>query len=120
MRRYGAGAVARVAKRVDGNQSDIVRRLEQIPGLGVLVLNAEIDLILGWNGVNFLVDLKNPNSSARRHRTPTQRALLESWPGQVAICETFEQVLEVVGLILPPKFRLDTPLENRHLPRDTT
>ena len=50
-------------------------------------------------GVNYLIELKNPEvkPSARR-LSPDEAAFHGAWLGQVAVVETLEEALALVGL----------------------
>ena len=96
----------RRAARVDGNQATIVEALREIPGCKVVVTSAVgqgfPDLLVGYRGFNFLVELKDPTKPKRDQRlTPDQEAFHSSWTGQVM------QATNVVDII---EFMTGTPV----------
>ena len=66
------------------------------------------DLVVGALGINYLIELKNPlvKPSARR-LSPDEADWHSCWVGQVAIIETLEEALALVGL--PKKKATPTP-----------
>ena len=87
-------------KRVDANQAEIVADLRKV-GASVLLLH-EVghgcpDLLVGFRGVNYLIEIK---SSVFAVLNPVQREWHNSlWRGQVAIALTSEEALRIIGVI---------------------
>lgn len=83
------------AKR-DKVESEIRAALETIPGLSVAVISAKAipDLLLGWQGVNYLIEVKSKGGKL----TPDQVQFHTEWNGQIAVCKTLEEVLEVLNI----------------------
>lgn len=86
--------------RVDANQKDIVKGLRK-RGVSVtpthIVGDGFVDLVCGWQGRNYLLEIKDGN------KVPSARVLTEkeakwhrSWCGEAHIVETLEQALEVI------------------------
>lgn len=93
----------RRAARIDENQPEIVRGLRRV-GASVESLAAQgggvPDLLVGFRGRNYLIEVKNPDKPARdRQLTKAQVPWHQGWDGQVNICETLDECLEVIGLI---------------------
>jgi hemin uptake protein HemP len=86
----------RRARKVDANQAAIVAALRAIPGVQVLVLNAEVDLIVGHRGRNYLLEVKRDHRPSRLK--PSQEAMRITWPGQYAIVSTLDEALAVTGI----------------------
>lgn len=93
----------RRAARRDRNESEIVRTLKMIPALSVVEINQKgvPDLLIGWhdkdgNPTNFLVELKTKEGKL----TPDQVEFHASWQGQIAVCRTLEEVLEILSIKL--------------------
>lgn len=90
------------AKRTDSNQSGIVKQLKRI-GVSVQHLH-ELgegcpDLLLGFRGQNWLVELKDGSKPpSRRKLTPAEEKFFAEWKGQVAKCETLDEILKVIGI----------------------
>jgi len=81
----------------DENEKEIVDALESI-GCTVHRLDTPVDLLIGRGGKNVLIEIKNPNKpKGDRKKTPAQVEFFKDWQGQVTICETPEQAIEVVS-----------------------
>lgn len=52
------------------------------------------DLLVGWRGRNWLLELKGPGGKL----TPDEVHWHGTWGGQVATVSTLEQALEVIGV----------------------
>jgi hypothetical protein len=56
------------------------------------------DLLVGFRGNNYLIELKNAeNVPSKKRLTPDEEKFFSSWNGQVSKCETLEEILQVVG-----------------------
>lgn len=97
--------------RTDANQSDVVGLLRQIPGVSVKVISdvgdGFTDLVIGYKDVNYLVELKDGDKPpSKQALTPDQKDFHgkggkhpeREWKGQKAVCNSLEQVLEVIGI----------------------
>lgn len=84
--------------RRDKNESGIVKALRDIPGLSVVVLSAKDvpDLLIGYQGNNFLVEVKNKQGLNRLQEG--QSEFLENWKGQVAVAHSLEDILDILGI----------------------
>jgi hypothetical protein len=84
----------RYRKRVDENLREIVEAL-RLFGASVLISNAEIDLIVGHRGVNYLLEVK---SAKRRSRLQAvQLKMVTEWKGQYAVVTSAKEALAVIG-----------------------
>ena len=89
-------------KRVDANQSKIVKELRSI-GATVQSL-ADLgdgcpDILVGTQGKNFLFEIKDwKQPPSKRRLTPKEKLWQESWRGQVHTIETFSEALTILGL----------------------
>jgi len=82
---------------VDANQAEIVRLLNEIPGVKAIVIGEPVDLLVGFRAHNFLVEIKDGNKKKYEHRyTKKQQEFLQFWPGQVRVCEDFEEVMTLI------------------------
>lgn len=83
--------------RPDLNQAEIVEELRAISA-GVLHIHTigggAPDLVIGFRGANYLIELKSEAGRLANH----QAVWHATWPGQVAVCRTLEEVFEVIGL----------------------
>jgi len=96
----------RRAARVDENQKVVVAALKQA-GATVELLHAVgkdvPDLLVGFNGMNFLIEVKNPNRKSPRGRIrPSDNMHADwhaAWRGQVATVWTELEALQVIGVL---------------------
>ena len=84
--------------RTDSNQSAIVKALRQA-GASVCSL-ASVgtgcpDLLVGWAGSNFLIEVKNPDGRGMRF-TPAEREFMDTWRGRVFVVCDVVQALELL------------------------
>lgn len=89
--------------RRDINQTPIEQALKQVGatladlsqvGAGVT------DLLVGYRGVNFLLEIKNPNQSpSHRKLTEKQQEFHAFWRGQKTVVETVDDALKAIGAI---------------------
>lgn len=92
-----------MAKRADRNQPLIVRDLRRA---GATVTPTHMvgkgfpDLVCGYRGQTFLLEIKDGNLPPSRKRlTPDEELWHQEWRGQVAVVETSEDALRVIGAI---------------------
>jgi hypothetical protein len=93
--------MARLAARVDVNQAEIVKQLRALPGVDVAVTHMVgkgfVDIVVGYRWQNFLIELKNPDVNAyERKLTKDEQRFHDKWPGQIAVCETFEHCVMAI------------------------
>ena len=85
-------------RRVDANQADIVAACRRA-GATVTLLHTVghgcPDLLVGFRGVNYLLECKVPGGRL----TPAEREWHATWPGQKAIVFSAEQALLVIGAL---------------------
>lgn len=90
-------------KRIDANQPEIVARLREV-GASVTPTH-EIgrgfpDLAVGFRGTTYLIEVKDGSKPpSKRRLTPDEQEWHETWRGQVAIIETVEDALRLLGVI---------------------
>lgn len=91
-------------RKADDNQSELVKQMRKIPGLTVAhthtVGNGMVDVVCGFRGVNYLLEIKDPKKppSARKLTTDEERFHKE-WTGQIAVVETLEDVMKVLKIV---------------------
>lgn len=93
----------RRAARIDANQNEIVAALRGIPGCKVwitsMVGNGGPDFVIGWMGVNYLVELKDGDKPpSKRRLTPDEKKFHAQWSGQIDTALTFEDCLRIIGV----------------------
>ena len=92
----------RRAAKVDANQAEIVADLRAC-GVSVQPLHTvgsgTPDILCGWRNRNVLIEIKDGSKppSARR-LTPDQADWHAAWRGQVAVAESTEQALSIIGI----------------------
>ena len=93
--------IVRRAAKVDANQTEIVKALRQV-GASVQSLastgNGVPDLLVGIRGLNFLIEVKDgakPRSD--RKLTPDQVVWHQGWRCHVAVVESVEQAIKILG-----------------------
>jgi len=103
----------RRAARIDSNQNTIVKQLRSIPG--VTVATRHEDILIGFRGLTFWVELKNPDVIKKSGGfkagaiKDSQEKLRNEWTGQYLIAWTIDQILEEIGVTKTAKaFSQDT------------
>lgn len=93
----------RRAARVDDNQGEIVAAL-RAAGCSVTSL-ASVgkgcpDLVVGRNGVNYLLEVKDGKKPpSKRRLTEDEKAWHNAWMGQVSVVNGIEEALQAVGFV---------------------
>lgn len=89
----------RRAARVDANQDAIVSAL-RAAGATVEVIGKPVDLLVGINGANFLMECKDGDKTpGNRPLTKAQKKFIPTWRGSVAVALSPEEALRVIGAI---------------------
>ena len=90
----------RTASRVDANQPAIVAALR---GIGASVLHLHqlkncCDLLVGYRGRTFLMEVKDPSQpESKRQLTPGEAAFRESWRGSpYHVIHSFDEALAIL------------------------
>ena len=86
--------------RVDGNQKELTQQLRDFGCTVVVLSNVGSgcpDLLVGYRGRNYLMEVKDPSASAKDRRLrPSQQEFFDSWRGQRARVETIDEALNVL------------------------
>jgi hypothetical protein len=86
----------RCAARVDANQRQIITALEAA-GADVWVIGLPVDLLVGYKGHTFLVEVKN---GPRKRLTALQADFFENWSGStLARIDGPEAALNMIGVL---------------------
>jgi hypothetical protein len=86
----------RHAKRTDENQQAIVKALRDA-GAYVWVISLPVDLLVGYKGHSFLVEIK---TDARKRLTALQADFFENWSGStLARVDSPEAALRMIGIL---------------------
>lgn len=101
----------RQASRVDGNQASIVRQLRAV-GASILychTLKNCFDLLVGYRGRTFLIEVKDPaQPPSGRQLTPGEAKFKAEWRGSpYHIVESIDQALAIITS--PEKLPETTP-----------
>ena len=92
-----------MAKRTDANQAEIMGAFRSC-GASVQTLH-EVgrgcpDLLVGFRGRNLLVEVKDGSKPpSKRRLRPDQVRWHERWRGQVAVVESVDDVLGLLGVV---------------------
>jgi hypothetical protein len=85
--------------RTDSNQRHIIAVLREA-GASVFSLAAAgkgcPDLLVGWNGANILLEIKNPGGRGMRF-TPAEREFMDTWRGRVLVVSNELQALDALN-----------------------
>jgi hypothetical protein len=79
--------------RSDLNQSTIVRQLRLL-GASVEVVSTQahgFDLVIGWRGVNYIAEVKQPGH--KHELTDLERHRMNTWAGRYMIIDSTEDFL---------------------------
>lgn len=91
----------RRAAKVDGNHGQIVAALRAVGATVTSTASAGAgfpDLTVGYRGRTYLLEVKDPAQvPSKRRLTPAQVEWHAAWRGQVAVVESVEEALEVIG-----------------------
>jgi hypothetical protein len=95
--------MTRYAKRTDDNHADIVAEFrEAMPEATVFDASGAgrgfSDLVIGWKGQNYLIEVKDPDKApSRRKLTPAQEKFHLQWQGQIDICHSAAEICAVIA-----------------------
>jgi len=86
----------RYAARVDANQDQIVSAL-RAAGAYVWIIGLPVDLLVGYNGQTYLVEIK---TNSKKALTKLQQVFFEKWVGgSLKRIEGPEEALRMIGVI---------------------
>jgi len=86
----------RYAARVDANQEQIVSALRAV-GAYVWIIGLPVDLLVGYKGHTFLVEVKN---GPRKRLTALQADFFDNWPGStLARIDGPDGALRMIGVL---------------------
>jgi hypothetical protein len=83
---------------VDRNQKEIVEGLRKA-GRYVLIINGDLDLIVGYQGRTHLLEVKHPDKKGKKGEfTERQKQIFKEWPGAyIHVVYTVEDALEATA-----------------------
>lgn len=88
------------AKKVDNNHQEIIKALREI---GASVFDTSSlgrgfpDIVVGWQGVNYLVEIKTPKGKP----TEQQINFFVKWLGQAVLVRSASDIFQLLG-VRPP------------------
>lgn len=89
------------ATKRDENESSIVLALRQV-GATVWLMDTPCDLLVGFRGNNYLLEVKNPGDketkTAKGKKTKDQEEFFKVWNGQVNIVYNYQEAFEIIGV----------------------
>lgn len=93
----------RRAAKIDANQGQIVQAFRSL-SCSVAITSAVgdgfPDLVVGINGLNILVEIKDgAKPPSERRLTPAQVDFHGNWRGQVVVVETVDDVIDLVAAV---------------------
>jgi hypothetical protein len=101
--------LARHANQRDGNEKTIVDALRGI-GASVVRLDKPCDLLVGYRGANFLIEVKLPlgprGGKAHSELNDLQKEFDQTWRGQFDVVRSPEEAVELLTasvVHLPPE-----------------
>ena len=84
----------------DANEPSIVSGLRRI-GATVEKLDKPVDLLVGFRGVNYLLEVKGElgpkGGSTGRNLTPDQETFFATWRGQRCVVRNISDALQAIG-----------------------
>ena len=80
-------SINRYQKQRDKNEKEIIEYFEK-RGFSVYKLDQPVDLLLGYQKKNYLVEVKMPKKG---RLTPNQKDFMEIWNGQFIVIDSIEQ-----------------------------
>ena len=87
------------AARSDNNQSEILKKLDKIPGLSVFDVHRQpglCDLLIGYKKVNYMIEIKSKNGTL----SPSQKEFHSDWRGTIHVIYSFEEILIILGILI--------------------
>ena len=72
-----------------------MKELKQVSGVSVWVIGRPVDLLVGYRGRSYPIEIKTEKGKVR---TPAQKKFLEEWSGDKYVCRTADDVLQVLGI----------------------
>lgn len=89
------------ARKRDANEPEIIAALEAVPGVVVIPQDKPLDLLVGFMGKTFLLEVKNP--AGKNKIEPDQQEFFDDWTGGPAvIVRSPADALDVIGATVSP------------------
>lgn len=95
--KHNAQGYMKRARKRDANEPEIIAALESIPGVTVVPIDKPVDLVVGYQGITHLLEVKNPKGKNRIE--PDQRDFMDTWQGRpVVIVRSPQDALQAIGI----------------------
>lgn len=95
--------INRRAQKTDANQKEIVEALRKA-GASVEFIGKPVDLVIGYCGVNILVEVKDGSKPPSHQKlTPDQVKFIDAWRGTVFIVKSIDDALAIIKSIQDKK-----------------
>tara|TARA_R110000765_G_scaffold315765_1_gene408283 strand:- start:234 stop:518 length:285 start_codon:yes stop_codon:yes gene_type:complete len=88
------GFRGRYKNKRDANEAEIIEQFK-VHGFSVYPLDQPLDLLVGYMGRNYLIEVKMPKGNL----TDAQVQFLDGWRGSANIIRTTEEATEFVVLV---------------------
>ena len=83
-------------KKRDANEPEIFEALDALPGCHPIRLDKPVDLLVGYGGRTYLLEVKNPEGKNRLE--PDQVKFIDDWPGSpVSVVHNPNEALVAIG-----------------------
>jgi hypothetical protein len=79
----------------DENEKEIVAALRDLPGVTVWRIRQPVDLLVGYLGINYLLEVKRPGSETRL--TKDQRLFFDTWRGHRTVGTTVDEAIDAIA-----------------------
>ena len=91
----------RINAKVDANHSKIVSELRKLKGVtvrSVATIKNFLDIIVGYNGRNYLFEIKDPEKPpSQRKLTEGEKKFMDEWTGQADLALTTQDIIEKIN-----------------------
>lgn len=84
--------------RSDANAVEIISALRQA-GASVESIGRPLDILVGWRGETYLVEIKTPQGKLRQ----SQKAFLAAWKGHAMVVRSVDEAMALLGIDLKRK-----------------
>lgn len=86
--------------RVDNNAKAIVDGLNALPGVKAVAIGQPLDLLVGYCGINFVIEVKNRDGKDKRGPSwEKQLTFMQEWPGRCAVVHDLDEAVKAIGYI---------------------
>ena len=88
--------IGRRAQKTDANQAQIVEAFRKA-GASVEFIGEPVDLVVGYLGINILIEVKDGKKIPSKQRlTKKQAEFFEQWKGVVYIVRSVDDALQII------------------------